>query len=170
MIYGTNIYLSTLLSTLYYSLTLSLVSTSNIETKATHKLFNNLDLVASFIVKYSLKLAIDKVLMPNRRKHTMDNHYYEEKRNFLRMKIDTRIAYSKLGEDIIHHGTSINLSATGLCMTVTSQLNINDELEIVMSPNGEKLPPFTAKGKVLRCDPDEHAEDLYSVSVLLDMT
>jgi c-di-GMP-binding flagellar brake protein YcgR len=81
----------------------------------------------------------------------MTDYTYDEKRNFARMSIDTQVAYTvKNSSDTIYHGTSHDLSATGLAMTTDYELAVGDEIEIVMNAADERLPPFIADGNVLR--------------------
>ncbi len=81
----------------------------------------------------------------------MIDYSYDEKRDFARMSIDTQVAYTvKSSSDTTHHGTSHDLSATGLAMTTDYKLAVGDEIEVVMNATDERLPPFIADGKVLR--------------------
>ena len=82
----------------------------------------------------------------------MIDYTYDEKRNFARMNIDTQVSYSIKGaaDDVPHHGTSHDLSATGLAMTTDYKLVVGDEIEITMNADDKRLPAFIANGNVLR--------------------
>lgn len=81
----------------------------------------------------------------------MTDYTYDEKRNFARMSIETQVTYTvKNADGTTHHGTSNDLSATGLAMTTDHELVVGDEIEIVMNAADERLPPFVAEGTVLR--------------------
>ncbi|MDH5357761.1 MAG: PilZ domain-containing protein [Gammaproteobacteria bacterium] len=93
---------------------------------------------------------------------------YEEKRDFVRMRIETQVTYTIKGNSgITHHGDSQDLSATGLYMTTDYALSVGDIIDIIMNPSGERLPPFTAQGKVIRCVTDENDANLFHVSAEL---
>jgi hypothetical protein len=97
----------------------------------------------------------------------MDGNYYEEKRDFVRMKVDTQIMFSMKGDQNIYYGKSINLSATGLYMTTNHELSVGSHIELVMNPNGDSLPPFITEGEVLRCEVDTDDDTLFHISVIL---
>jgi len=101
----------------------------------------------------------------------MSDHDYDEKRDFVRMSIETKVTYTvKNSDGQTHHGESGNLSATGLSMQTDFALSENDEIDIIMNPNGERLPPFVAEGKVIRVIQDENNAELFQVSVTLTKT
>jgi len=101
----------------------------------------------------------------------MSDHNYDEKRDFVRMNIDTQITYTvKNSDGQSHQGSSGDLSATGLYMTTDFALSEGDAIDIIMSPNGDRLPPFTAEGQVIRITRDDDNDDLFHVSVTLTKT
>jgi len=102
----------------------------------------------------------------------MSDYGYDEKRNFVRMNIETQITYTvKNSDGQPHHGRSGDLSATGLYMHTDYKLSEGDEISIVMNPSGDRLPPFTAEGKILRVTIDEgHKQNTYHASVTLTKT
>jgi len=98
----------------------------------------------------------------------MSDHDYDEKRDFVRMNIETQITYTvKNSDGQTHHGKSGDLSATGLYMDTDFALSEGDEIDIIMNPNGDRLPPFIAEGKVLRVTNDDNK---FQVSVTLTKT
>jgi len=99
----------------------------------------------------------------------MANNDYDEKRDFVRMNIDTQITYKiKGGDGQSYTGISENLSATGLSMDTSYQLSKGDEIELIMNPSGDKLPPFVAEGTVLRIE--EKSTDKFHASISLTKT
>lgn len=48
------------------------------------------------------------------------------------------------------------------------ELKEGDEIELVMTPNGDRLPPFIAEGKVVRTTIDK--KDAYKFHVSLELT
>ena len=102
----------------------------------------------------------------------MVDHNYDEKRDFVRMNLETQITYTvKNSDGQSHQGKSGDLSATDLYMHTDFKLSEGDEISIVMNPSGDRLPPFTANGKVLRVTTDEgDKQTSYHVSVTLTET
>lgn len=101
----------------------------------------------------------------------MSNHDYDEQRNFVRMSIETQITYKiKNADGRSHHGVSGDLSATGLYMSTNMALKEGEEIELVMNPNGDRLPPFVAEGKVLRTTVDDKNADMFHISIELTKT
>jgi len=101
----------------------------------------------------------------------MSDHNYDEKRDFVRMNIETQITYTiKNSDGQTHQGKSGDLSATGLYMETDFALSEGDEIDIVMNPNGDRLPPFIAEGKVIRVTNNDSDESKFHVSVTLTKT
>lgn len=95
---------------------------------------------------------------------------YEEKREFLRMQIETEVSFSIKGERGSHSGVSQDLSASGLLMVSATAPDIGSELDIELSSNTPQLPPFVAEGKVLRVEANNPAPGQYLISVALTKT
>ncbi len=96
----------------------------------------------------------------------MTDYTYDEKRNFARMSIETQVTYTiKSSSDSPHHGTSTDLSATGLAMTTDYELAVDDEIEIIMNAASDRLPPFVADGRVLRVESNDN--NTFDVSISL---
>tara|TARA_R110000772_G_scaffold22090_3_gene60037 strand:+ start:527 stop:835 length:309 start_codon:yes stop_codon:yes gene_type:complete len=101
----------------------------------------------------------------------MSNHDYDEQRNFARMSIETQITYKiKNSDGRSYHGVSGDLSATGLYMTTDLALKAGDKIDLVMNPNGDRLPPFVAEGTVLRTTIAENDPNKFHVSIQLTKT
>jgi len=101
----------------------------------------------------------------------MSNHDYDEQRNFFRMSIKTQITYKvKNSDGRSHLGISGDLSATGLYMSTDFALKEGDEIELVMNPSGDRLPPFVAEGTVLRTTIAENNINKFDVSIELTKT
>jgi len=95
---------------------------------------------------------------------------HEEKRHFVRMNIETQVTYSINGESTTHHGTSGDLSASGLHMVTDFAPAENDIISIVMNPSGDRLPPFVAEGRVMRVVAEESDANKFRVSVELTLS
>jgi len=97
----------------------------------------------------------------------MADNDYNEKRNFARMKVETQITFNVKGKDQSYKGVTKNLSATGLSMETDFAPKEGDEIELIMRPNGDKLPPFLAEGNVIRITKDSSDPNKFNVSVEL---
>jgi hypothetical protein len=96
---------------------------------------------------------------------------FEEKRDFVRMRLDTLVTFTIKGESSQeYHGTSHNLSATGLYMTTQQAPAIGTEIELVINSSNQLLPPFAAEGQVVRCIVDDKEANLFHVSLKLSHT
>jgi hypothetical protein len=100
----------------------------------------------------------------------MASYDYEEKRDFVRMRVNTPVNYSLNGTDVIHQGNSMDLSATGLFMETEFKPEVGDQIEVIMNPSSDKLPPFLAQGKVVRVDISSDKAHHFNVSVELTKT
>ena len=96
----------------------------------------------------------------------MIDYDYDEKRDFIRMNIETHITYTiKDSDRQSHDGLCDNLSATGLSMVTRYALEEGCKIELIMEPNGDKLPPLVAEGTVLRVE--EKGSEKFHVSISL---
>jgi len=101
----------------------------------------------------------------------MAGNDYEEKRDFVRMRIDTQVTYTLNGDtSVTHHGNSMDLSATGLYMVTDFKPAVGDQIEIIMNPSSDRLPPFVAEGKVIRSEVDDANTKQFNVSIELTRT
>jgi hypothetical protein len=99
----------------------------------------------------------------------MTDYDYDEKRDFLRMNIETQITFTIKGSDSqSHHGLCDNLSATGLSMITSYALEEGCKIELIMNPNGDRLPPFVAEGTVLRVE--AKGSDKFHASISMTKT
>ncbi len=75
---------------------------------------------------------------------------FSEKRNFIRMQINTPASMSlKHGDDTLE-GTCVNLSGGGLLAEVNKVVPVGAEVEITVASGHGHNPMLTAKAKVTR--------------------
>ena len=55
-------------------------------------------------------------------------------------------------------------------MTTDLALKAGDKIDLVMNPNGDRLPPFVAEGTVLRTTIAENDPNKFHVSIQLTKT
>ena len=101
----------------------------------------------------------------------MAEQNFEEKRDFVRMRLDTLVTFTIKGEsNQEYHGTSQNLSATGLYMTTQQAPEVGTVIQLVMNSSNQLFPPFVAEGQVVRCIVDDKDAALFHVSIELSRT
>lgn len=86
-----------------------------------------------------------------------------ERRNFIRMSVESpiRIKRSAPAEELV--GTCLNLSATGLAVILEKALQMSEEVEIFIDSTGDNIRPLEASAKVLRVD--AIGDDKYDVGL-----
>ncbi|HET8848243.1 MAG TPA: PilZ domain-containing protein [Marinobacter sp.] len=78
---------------------------------------------------------------------------YSEKRDFHRMQVNSQIAIATgSGEQLI--GTCVDLSATGMQLSVDRALPLGEELKTRLEPASDQFPPLETVCEVVRCEPD----------------
>lgn len=101
----------------------------------------------------------------------MSENQHDEKRQFVRMRIETIVHYTLLGQsDPVYYGTCHDLSATGLYMTAEQTIEVGTEIEVIMNSEGKILPPFVAHGVVKRCTADDEDPNINHISIELTET
>ena len=83
----------------------------------------------------------------------MNNMYsrtWDEKRDFIRMKVDTQITLS-IDENITVEGYCRDLSGTGMLIEVDREVDTGTTCQTTLPSNNEAFPSLDAKVKVLRC-------------------
>ena len=77
---------------------------------------------------------------------------YSEKRDFMRMQIDTPVAVSLRSENRDLNGICLNLSATGMSITIDQVLPVGTALEVaIKSPQSESIM-LRANAEVIRVE------------------
>jgi hypothetical protein len=80
----------------------------------------------------------------------MYSRTWEEKRDFIRMKVDTQITLS-LDENIKVEGYCRDLSGTGMLIEVDREVDTGITCQTTLPSNNEAFPSLDATVKVLRC-------------------
>ena len=78
---------------------------------------------------------------------------YSEKRNFIRMKIDTPVQL-RCGSETIS-AQCRDLSGSGLLLSSDKALPMDAFVEVHIAQEGENRQPFDATAKVVRVDPSD---------------
>lgn len=84
----------------------------------------------------------------------MNNMYsrnWDEKRDFIRMKVDTQITLSLDDNNTTVEGYCRDLSGTGMLIEVDREVGEGTTCQTNLPSNNEAFPSLDAKIKVLRC-------------------
>lgn len=79
------------------------------------------------------------------------NRSWDEKRDFIRMKVDTQITLSLDDQNITVEGYCRDLSGTGMLIEVDREVGTGTTCQTLLPSNNEAFPSLDAKVKVLRC-------------------
>lgn len=75
---------------------------------------------------------------------------YSEKRNFIRMKVNTPVSVHYAGRD--YHGVCKDLSGAGMQIEINEAFTIGDVLTVSIQPRGETHLPFNARVEITRIE------------------
>ncbi len=82
-----------------------------------------------------------------------NNQGHSEKRDYIRMKIDTPQEITLSGSGKSYSGICRELSGGGLLVEINDSPQLNDELEIHIASNHGHTPELRAKTQVVRVEP-----------------
>lgn len=88
---------------------------------------------------------------------------YEEKRDFIRMQINSPITISHNGNN--YSGTCKDLSGTGMMVSTEAKLAIDDVCEVSIEQKEEGRRPFNAQVKVNRIIADDADDNTIGFSI-----
>ena len=75
---------------------------------------------------------------------------YSEKRNFIRIRTNSKIEYREVGSNATHLGQCINLSAGGVLFSCPHHVTPGTLMEISIKPEQKMVTPLDATIKVVR--------------------
>ena len=81
---------------------------------------------------------------------------YTEKRNFIRMKTDSKITVKPQGSQQTLEGQCIDLSAVGVLFSISQQFNPGTQLDINITPEHSISPALDATIEVVRAQPQNN--------------
>ena len=93
------------------------------------------------------------------------NRTYDEKRDFIRMRVDTPVAV-KLDQQHQWEGTCHNLSGGGMLISVPESLRLGTELEVTVSSHHGHHPMLKALTRVRRIHPQAQQECCVGLEIL----
>jgi len=98
-------------------------------------------------------LSIDErgVESMNSMANNMTYRTYDEKRDFIRMKVDTEITLSFDNNDKRVKGLCRDLSGTGMLIEVTEEVPEGSTCKTTLPSSNEAFPALDASNKIIRC-------------------
>ncbi len=83
---------------------------------------------------------------------TLLEQSYAEKRNFIRMRVDTIVSFVKTGRTDRHEGRCRNLSGAGMLLESDKKLLLGDRLIVTVPADGPNFSPLDAAAEVVRVE------------------
>ena len=83
----------------------------------------------------------------------MSERSYEEKRGFIRMKVDTMVTFTKIEGKERYEGRCRNLSGAGMLLETEKKLEMGDRLKVTIPSEGPDFSPLDAVVEVVRVTP-----------------
>lgn len=78
---------------------------------------------------------------------------YDEKRNFIRMKVDTVVSFTRIDGKERYEGRCRNLSGAGMLLETDKKLSLGERLKVTVPSEGPNFAPLDAVVEVVRVDP-----------------
>lgn len=91
---------------------------------------------------------------------------FSEKRDFIRMKIDTPLKAQLMGDGIAIDGLCHELSGGGIRLSTTHSVPPGTELEVSISSEHGHAPTLRAKARVSRVE-DENENGVYMMAMAI---
>ncbi len=83
---------------------------------------------------------------------TLLEQSYAEKRNFIRMRVDTIVSFVRGGKPARYEGRCRNLSGAGMLLESDKKLALGDRLTVTVPADGPNFTPLDALAEVVRVE------------------
>jgi len=83
---------------------------------------------------------------------------YDEKRDFVRVQVDSKLAYGEIENEADHEGKLKNLSGRGLMFIAGEELEKEAMVDVKVVPENNLTAPLHARVKVVRVMKQRHGE------------
>ncbi len=83
---------------------------------------------------------------------TLLEQSYAEKRNFIRMRVDTMVSFVKVSKPERYEGRCRNLSGAGMLLETDKKLSLGDRLTVTVPSEGPNFTPLDAIAEVVRVE------------------
>jgi hypothetical protein len=96
---------------------------------------------------------------------TLGNRSFEEKRSFIRMKIDAMVSFSIEGKQERYEGRCKNISGAGLLLESAKKLPLGTRIQVTIPSESRDLDNLQATVEIIRVipHPDQHKYELGGV-------
>ncbi len=95
----------------------------------------------------------------------MTKRDYSEKRNFIRMKIDTPAEVNIEQKGVTTYGICNDLSGSGMLITVDEDLPVDTELLVTLTPDSNFGPSLQARCTVTRSQQSAQSKHLLGLEI-----
>ena len=92
---------------------------------------------------------------------------YTEKRQFIRMQINSPAQYRTQDESDFTPCTCLDLSANGMLIEIEHPIELDTPLMITMPASNAHFSPLCADVYVIRCDPPNEDSDYYRIGLAI---
>ncbi len=92
---------------------------------------------------------------------------YAEKRDFMRMSVNSKLKFRTQDGKAMHDGCITDLSGGGMSFVTAVPLDRHARLAVAVESSSRNIPPLVAYVEVVRCDPDPDAET-FTVACKID--
>lgn len=94
---------------------------------------------------------------------------YDEKRDYIRVEVDTEIRFREQDAEQDEAGRMVNLSGRGMLFIAEFGLPVNTMLEVMIQPENNLTPPLHANVKVVRMEKNRKGEGYHIGAVIQEM-
>lgn len=93
---------------------------------------------------------------------TLGNRSFEEKRSFIRMKMDAMVSFSIEGKQGRYEGRCKNISGAGVLLESAKKLPIGTRIQVIIPSESRDLDNLNATVEIMRviAHPDQHKYEL----------
>lgn len=98
----------------------------------------------------------------------MPNKNYDEKRNFIRMRVDTPASVALARGDEQYSGTCVDLSGGGLLVKLKEKISIGTQLTVKIESDHGHSPMLSARTTVTRAEDSKDENGDYEIGLEID--
>lgn len=95
---------------------------------------------------------------------SQSDHAFSEKRDFIRMRLDTQVALRHAGEEF--SARCLDLSSTGMQLEGRTALAVGDRVHVHIASLHSELKGLSAEAQVVRVSAPEHGAQRLGLAIL----
>lgn len=98
---------------------------------------------------------------------TLGNRSFEEKRSFIRMKIDAMVSFTIEGKHERYEGRCKNISGAGLLLETAKKIPVGTRIQVTIPSESRDIDNLQANVEIIRVipQPDQHKYELGGVII-----